>query len=133
MSSTGEIGTVLDCDCTLCQKRGGSAAFHSRKRFHHEYAARKSRQLQIQQACDRSSFLPDCGVSPFSEGTDPKGNKMVAINMRCVEDVDPARWTSKIFNGRAVNCAPTPLDKSPRTRPRRDAHRAFGRVFRPGT
>jgi hypothetical protein len=45
-------------------------------------------------------FCLSCGISPFTEGTDPKGNQMVAINVRCVEGVDPHRLEVKFFNGR---------------------------------
>jgi hypothetical protein len=34
-------------------------------------------------------FCPTCGIAPFSEGADPRtGAKMVAVNVRCLPDVD---------------------------------------------
>ena len=44
-------------------------------------------------------FCPTCGTAPFSEGTDPKGNKMVAINLRCVEGIDPRALNIHFHNG----------------------------------
>jgi hypothetical protein len=33
-------------------------------------------------------FCKTCGVLPFGEGTDPKGNATVAVNIRCLENID---------------------------------------------
>jgi hypothetical protein len=45
-------------------------------------------------------FCAKCGTAPFSEGTDPKGNRMVAINLRCVDGIDPRALTITHFDGR---------------------------------
>ena len=99
---TGEIGTVLDCNCTLCQKRGGLLHFIPESAFTLKTPRENLGSYKFNKHVIDHHFCPDCGVSPFSEGTDPKGNKMVAINMRCVEDVDPRALDIKFFNGRAV-------------------------------
>lgn len=33
-------------------------------------------------------FCPRCGIHPYGEGVDPKGNTMAAVNLRCVENID---------------------------------------------
>ena len=33
-------------------------------------------------------FCQTCGIHPYGEGTDPKGNRMAAINIRCLEGID---------------------------------------------
>ena len=33
-------------------------------------------------------FCPACGIHPYGEGTDPKGNRMAAINIRCIEGIE---------------------------------------------
>ena len=49
-----------------------------------------------------------CGKVAFEaegeigEATDPKGNKMAAVNARCLEGVDPDNLVVKKFNGRAL-------------------------------
>lgn len=45
-------------------------------------------------------FCRKCGIHPFGEGTDPKGNKIAAINVRCLEGVDIASLPVQHFNGR---------------------------------
>jgi hypothetical protein len=50
----------------------------------------------------RHRFCASCGIHPFGEAPDPKGNKMAAVNARCLEGVDLDALTAKHFNGRAV-------------------------------
>jgi hypothetical protein len=45
-------------------------------------------------------FCDTCGVAPFSEGSDPRGNRMMAVNLRCVEGVDPKTLKIRFHNGR---------------------------------
>ena len=43
----------------------------------------------------------NCGIHAFAEGTDPAGNKMPAINIRCVENLDLSSIPVKHFDGRS--------------------------------
>jgi hypothetical protein len=47
-------------------------------------------------------FCPTCGIHCFGEGVDPKGNRMAAINIRCLEGVDVGTITVKHFDGRSM-------------------------------
>jgi hypothetical protein len=46
-------------------------------------------------------FCPICGIHPYGEGTDPKGNRIAAINVRCLEDIDLASVSVTHFDGRS--------------------------------
>jgi hypothetical protein len=43
-----------------------------------------------------------CGIHPYAEGRDPKGNAMAAINIRCLEDIDLASIPVTRFEGRSM-------------------------------
>lgn len=47
-------------------------------------------------------FCPTCGIHPYGEGVDPKGNHMAAINIRCLEDIDLAAIPVQNFDGRSL-------------------------------
>jgi len=47
-------------------------------------------------------FCPTCGIHPFGEGVDPSGNRMAAINVRCLEGVDFSSLPVKHFDGRSL-------------------------------
>jgi hypothetical protein len=46
-------------------------------------------------------FCDTCGIHPFGEGVDPKGNQVAAINIRCLEGVDLESVPVQHFDGRA--------------------------------
>lgn len=41
-------------------------------------------------------------MHPFGEGADPQGNRMAAVTIRCLEDIDRAAIPVKHFDGRAL-------------------------------
>ena len=43
-----------------------------------------------------------CGLHPYAEGTDQKGNRMAAVNVRCLEGVEPESFPVKHFDGRKL-------------------------------
>jgi hypothetical protein len=47
-------------------------------------------------------FCPICGIHPYGEGVDPKGNHMAAINIRCLDDIDLALIPVRNFDGRSL-------------------------------
>ncbi len=100
-SFEGEIGEVLDCNCSLCQKRGGLLHFIPESAFTLKTARDGMGTYQFNKRHLHHHFCKTCGIVPFTEGADPKGNKMVAINVRCVDGLDIPGLTIKPFNGRA--------------------------------
>jgi hypothetical protein len=50
----------------------------------------------------RHQFGKTCGCAPFAEGTSPDGNAIVAINLRCAEDLDLANIKIKEFDGASL-------------------------------
>ena len=47
-------------------------------------------------------FCRTCGIHAYGEGVDPKGNRMVAINIRCLEGIDLAAIPVTNFDGRSL-------------------------------
>ncbi len=46
-------------------------------------------------------FCPTCGIHPFAEG-ELNGQKMVAVNVRCLEGVEVESLRVMHFDGRAL-------------------------------
>ena len=101
-SFEGDIGTVLDCNCSLCAKRGGLLHFIAESAFTLKTPRENLGTYKFNKHMLDHHFCPTCGISPFTEGRDPKGNRMVAINVRCVDGVDPATLDIKPYNGRDI-------------------------------
>lgn len=96
----GEIAEALDCNCSICRRRGSLLAFFPREAMRlstteGDYATYRFNHGRIDH-----HFCPTCGVAPFSEGVDPgSGAKIVAVNVRCLPDVDLAALKINAFDG----------------------------------
>ena len=98
----GEIGEAMECNCSLCAKRGGLLAFVPGAAFTLLTPRENLGTYRFNKHAIDHHFCPNCGMSPFSEGEHPKGNKVVALNLRCVEGVDPQVLTIKHVDGRSL-------------------------------
>lgn len=101
-SFEGEIGDVIDCNCSLCGKRGGLLHFIPESAFSLKTPREAFNTYRFNTHKLDHHFCTTCGIASFTEGTDPKGNKMVAINARCVDGVDPQKLSIRHFDGRKL-------------------------------
>ena len=98
----GEIGDVMECNCSICSKKGVLMHFIPIAAFDLKTPRSALSTYQFNKHVIDHHFGATCGIAPFSEAADPKGNKMAAINVRCVEGVDPHALTVRFFDGRKI-------------------------------
>lgn len=98
----GEIGEAMECNCSLCAKRGGLLAFVPATAFTLLTPREALGTYRFNREAIAHHFCPTCGISPFSEGSDQAGNAIVAVNLRCVEDIDPQALQIKHVDGRSL-------------------------------
>ena len=85
----GDIGQVIDCNCSMCRRRGSLLAFFPRAALVLSTPESALGTYTFNRHAIRHHFCPTCGIAPFSEGADPRsGAEMAAVNLRCVPDVD---------------------------------------------
>jgi len=96
----GEIGSVMACNCSMCQRKGTLMWFVPRDRLRVLTRDDDASTYTFNKHVIRHRFCPTCGIHPYGEGVDPKGNAMAAINARCLEGVDLDSLSVTRFNGR---------------------------------
>ena len=96
----GEIDQVIECNCSICSKRGHLLWFVPRESIRFASEPQLS-TYTFNKHHIRHQFCPTCGVAPFAESTDSKGNAGAAMNVRCFEGVDPATLKIVPFDGRS--------------------------------
>ena len=73
----------------MCRRRGSLLAFFPRAALTLSTPESALGTYTFNRHAIRHHFCPTCGISPFSEGADPRsGAEMAAVNLRCVPDVD---------------------------------------------
>ena len=98
----GEIDGALDCNCSICRRRGSLLWFVPGERFRLTTPPENVRTYRFHSKRIQHQFCDHCGIHPFGEGTDPSGRKMVAINLRCVDGIDLKSIPRQEFDGASI-------------------------------
>jgi hypothetical protein len=96
----GEIQGALACNCSMCQRKGSLLWFVPRAQFRLRTPEDAAATYTFNKHVIKHRFCPSCGIHPYAEGVDPKGNPMAAINLRCIEGIDLDAIPVQHFDGR---------------------------------
>jgi len=99
---TADISSVVSCNCSLCQKRGALWIFVPAENFALRAGLEDLKDYQFGKKSIHHLFCPQCGVGAFSRGHTPQDTAMVAINVRCLDDIDLASLPQVPFDGRSL-------------------------------
>ena len=100
--ATSDLAQVVDCNCSICIKRGALWAFVKAPQFtllkgddaltDYQFARKKIHHL----------FCDNCGVGSYSRGIAPNGEDTFAVNIRCLDDVDISTLKVTPFDGKSL-------------------------------
>jgi hypothetical protein len=96
-----DLERTITCNCSRCQKLGFVLAFTDRGNF--ELLSGEDALTEYRFAKERIShlFCKTCGVESFAYGERPDGSALAAINVNCLDGVDPRALTSQHVDGRS--------------------------------
>ncbi|HWV13893.1 MAG TPA: GFA family protein [Cellvibrio sp.] len=98
----GELNRVLACNCSICQRKGTLLWFVPSVQFTLQSSREHITTYTFNTHVIKHQFCSTCGVQPFGEGIDPQGNTMVAVNARCLENIDPLAIPVDYYDGKSV-------------------------------
>lgn len=98
----GEIGGVMACNCSMCQRKGSLLWFIPRENLRLLTSPDAMSTYTFNKHVIQHHFCPKCGIHPFGEGIGPDGQAMAAVNVRCIEGIDLESLPVQHFDGRAV-------------------------------
>lgn len=96
----GEIDKAIACNCSICQRRGSLLWFAPIENFQRLTPESNEQPYTFNKHVIEHRFCTTCGMHPFAIGTNPKGEKMAAINVRCVENIDLENVPVTHYDGR---------------------------------
>jgi hypothetical protein len=97
-----EIQGAMSCNCSICERSGTLLMFLPRDAVKIEAAPDALTTYTFNKHVIQHKFCKTCGIKVFSEGVDPKGNPMAAINIRCIDGLDLGKVPAQPFDGRAL-------------------------------
>lgn len=98
----GELKGVMACNCSICQRKGALMWFLPREKLTLKTPEADLSTYTFNKHVIQHHFCGTCGMHPFGVGVDPKGNKMAAINVRCLEGVDLEKLPVQHYDGRSA-------------------------------
>lgn len=98
----GELQSAMSCNCSICRRKGALLWFVPRERLSLHTPEDQLATYCFNKHVIKHHFCPTCGIHPFGEGVDPQGQAMAAVNIRCLDDVDPDSLPLNHFDGRAL-------------------------------
>lgn len=96
------LDRVLSCNCSICSKKGLLLTFVPAADFTLLSGEEALADYQFNRHVIHHLSCSRCGVESFARGSAPDGAEMVAVNVRCLDDVDLAALTLTPFDGRSL-------------------------------
>ncbi|MGA2398084.1 MAG: GFA family protein [Steroidobacteraceae bacterium] len=98
-----DIGEVLACNCSRCGRLGSLLGFAPASQFKLLSGEADLTKFEFNKHMIEHQFCSTCGIQSFAIGTHPKsGEKMAAINVRCLDGVDVETLKVKKVDGKRL-------------------------------
>lgn len=96
----GDINETMECNCSYCGRTGVILAFAGLSQVQLLTPKENLSNYKFNTQKIDHHFCAKCGCGPLGYGVDPNGNKMAAVNVRCLEgvniwDLKPTRYNGK--------------------------------------
>ena len=96
-----DLGEVISCNCSRCGRLGSLLAFTPAANFKLISGQGAMTEFQFNKHVFHHLFCSTCGIQSFARGKRPDGAEMIAINVRCIDGIDPDKLTVKKVDGRS--------------------------------
>jgi hypothetical protein len=97
-----DLSNTITCNCSRCQRLGLVLAFTPREKFDLKSGKDNLTEYLFNKKQIRHLFCEICGVQSFAYGAMPDGSLIAAINVNCLEGVDPRALKSQHVDGKSV-------------------------------
>ncbi len=93
----GELKEIVGCNCSICTDKGYLHWMVAPNKLHLQTPESNLATYTFKTGKYKHNFCPVCGCSPFVRADDG-----VAVNVRCLEGVDPSSLKLNRFDGRSL-------------------------------
>ncbi len=96
-----DLDHTLTCNCSRCQRLGSVLSFTPGSAFTLKSGESALTEYTFNKQKIRHMFCKTCGIEPFAYGEMPDGSPVTAVNVNCLEGVDPRSLRSKHVDGKS--------------------------------
>ena len=95
-----DLDKTVTCNCSRCQRLGSVLTFTTRDKLDVKTGMDSLTQYLFHKNVIRHQFCKVCGIEPFAlVDKNWQGNPAAAVNVNCLEGVDPRALKSQHFDG----------------------------------
>ena len=94
-----DISQPITCNCSRCRRLGSRLAFTPRDKFTLLQGKDALTEFRFNSGQIAHLFCATCGIESFALGETPDGTQMAAINVNCLDGVDPHALLTKHVDG----------------------------------
>jgi len=98
----GELAEAMACNCSICARMGSLLWFVPREKLRLLSSQDDVGTYTFNKHRIKHHFCRTCGIHPYADGVDSKGNPLAAINIRCLPEVELASVAVKHFDGKSL-------------------------------
>jgi hypothetical protein len=96
-----DLSNPITCNCSYCRRRGSILAFTPASNFELEEGRDRLTEYRFNTNRIQHLFCSRCGMESLARAAGPDGTPMVAVNVRCLDDVDLDGLKTTEFDGRS--------------------------------
>ena len=98
---TADLDNTVTCNCSRCARLGAILAFAPAPSFKLLSGEDAQTEYRFNKKVIAHLFCSTCGIQSFARGAMTDGTPMVAVNVRCLDGVDPAALSPRAVDGRS--------------------------------
>ena len=92
---------LIACNCSICSKTGSLLAFAPATQFRLLSGGESLSDYQFNKHIIHHLFCKNCGIRSFARGMSPSGQETVAINARCLDELDTGSVPIVNYDGKS--------------------------------
>ena len=97
-----DLDKSMVCNCSRRQRLGWVMAFAPRAQVNLPRGEGATSGYMFHNRRIRHHFCPVCGIEPFAFAASPDATQMVAVNVNCLDGVEPRSLSPKPDDGRSL-------------------------------
>ena len=100
--AAANLAQVISCNCSRCQRLGSLLTFVGTEQFNLLSGASAQTEYRFNTRTIAHLFCKTCGIESFARGVGPDGSPTVAVNIRCLDNIDLSGPQRIPFDGRSA-------------------------------
>lgn len=90
---------AIACNCSMCGRSGTLLQFVPEGMFKLQQGDGNLSDYTFNKNVIHHLFCKTCGIKSFARGQSPRGEPIVAVNVRCLDGIDPFSVQTHNFDG----------------------------------